>query len=158
MGDRRRKGHAGRGKKIKNSREKVHEISFELTKEISVRQGETCHARGFAVLAAVSPLCAAHCGAHVVEARGAFTSIRMLTREKRQNAISPFLSIVWSDGEFVSIPRGVARGRLYLAFPLGGRCRRSRRKRGVRFLSGHPAAWRAGAYISPSPLGEGVTK
>ena len=32
-------------------------ISFELTKEKVVRQGGTCRARGFAVLAAVSPLC-----------------------------------------------------------------------------------------------------
>ena len=37
----------------------VHENSFELTKEFSVRKGETCRARGYAVLAAVSPLCGA---------------------------------------------------------------------------------------------------
>ena len=46
--------------------ESVHEISFELTKEISVRKGETCRARGCAVLAAVSPLCAAHCRARLL--------------------------------------------------------------------------------------------
>ena len=38
-------------------------ISFELTKEIVERKGETCHARGFVVLAAVSPLYSSRQGA-----------------------------------------------------------------------------------------------
>ena len=44
----------------------VYENSFELTKEFSVRKGETCRACGFAVLAAVSPLFFCRLGAHVL--------------------------------------------------------------------------------------------
>ena len=41
-----------------------------------------------------------------------------------------------------------------LAFPRGGRWRRSRRKRGARFLSGHPAR-RASTLCHPERSGEG---
>ena len=41
-------------------------ICFELTKQIVERKGETCRARGYAVLAAVSPLFFCRLGAHVL--------------------------------------------------------------------------------------------
>ncbi|HIX50964.1 MAG TPA: hypothetical protein H9851_06790 [Candidatus Borkfalkia faecavium] len=37
----------------------IHENSFELTKEFSVRKGETCRSPSFDGSAAVSPLCGA---------------------------------------------------------------------------------------------------
>ena len=42
----------------------IHENSFELTKEIVERKGETCRSPPYGGSAAVSPLCAAHCRAH----------------------------------------------------------------------------------------------
>ena len=42
----------------------VHEISFELTKEISVRKGETCCSPPYSGSATVSPLVSRHLRAH----------------------------------------------------------------------------------------------
>ena len=62
----------------------IHENSFELTKEFSVRKGETCRSPSFDGSAAVSPLCGAPFQGTPFFMRAAFTSIRMLIREKRQ--------------------------------------------------------------------------